>query len=219
MKTAVLIPARFQSSRYPGKPLVELAGANGKKKPLILRSYEAAKKARGVQTVMVLTDDDRIANACEKWSIPFLMTAPECANGTERCADALGQLEPFDLVVNFQGDALLTPPHFIEALIAGMAEDEGAMVATPAMRMRSTEVRTLQAEEASGRVGGTSVVIDEAGRALYFSKRLIPYLPKRALEGEMSPNSASCRSLCLSARGADRICRCGTMRTRAIGRT
>jgi 3-deoxy-manno-octulosonate cytidylyltransferase (CMP-KDO synthetase) len=68
-----------------------------------------------------------------------------------------------------------------------MEQDSGALVATPAMRLRSEEVRTLQAEEAAGRVGGTSVVTDSRGNALYFSKRLIPHLPAGALEREMSP--------------------------------
>ena len=84
------------------------------------------------------------------------MTSPECRNGTERCAEALAQLHDPDLVINFQGDALLTPPGFVEALIARMDDDSDALVATPAMRLRSDEVRALQAEEAAGRVGGTT---------------------------------------------------------------
>ena len=78
------------------------------------------------------------------------MTSPECRNGTERCAEALGQLHDPDLVINFQGDALLTPPGFVEALIARMDEDRDALVATPAIRLRREEVRALQAEEARG---------------------------------------------------------------------
>jgi 3-deoxy-manno-octulosonate cytidylyltransferase (CMP-KDO synthetase) len=115
------------------------------------------------------------------------MTSSECRNGTERCAEALGQLHDVDLVINFQGDALLTPPDFAEALIDRMAQDADAMVATPALRLRSDELRALEAEEAAGRVGGTTVVTDANGRALYFSKRLIPHLPAGALEDEMSP--------------------------------
>jgi len=114
------------------------------------------------------------------------MTSPECRNGTERCAEALAQLHDPDLVINFQGDALLTPPSFVEALVERMKADD-TDVATPAMRLRSSEVRVLQNEEAAGRVGGTTVVTDNGGRALYFSKRLIPHLPGRALAGEMSP--------------------------------
>jgi 3-deoxy-manno-octulosonate cytidylyltransferase (CMP-KDO synthetase) len=187
MNPVILIPARYASSRYPGKPLVELKGAGGAAKPLILRSVEAARRVRGVSGVFVVTDDERIADTCTRSGVGVIMTSPECRNGTERCAEALGQLHDPDLVINFQGDALLTPPGFVEALIERMREDEGASVATPAMRLRPAEVRALQAEEAAGRVGGTSVVTDARGRALYFSKRLIPHLPPGALEGELSP--------------------------------
>lgn len=187
MNVAILIPARFASSRYPGKPLVELRGATGVAKPLIQRSYEAARRVGGSGDVCVVTDDDRIAGAAEAFGAPVIMTSPDCRNGTERCAEALGHLGNADLVVNLQGDALLTPAHFVEALIAHMNEDREAQVATPAIRMRSAEVRMLQDEEAEGRVGGTSVVTDDRGRALYFSKRLLPHLPKGALDGLLSP--------------------------------
>ena len=186
MNVQILIPARYESTRYPGKPLVELKGASGAAKPLIQRSVEAARRVAGVSGVFVATDDERIAEACAPAKVGVITTSPECRNGTERCAEALGQLHDPDLVINFQGDALLTPPGFVEALIARMEEDSDAPVATPAMRLRSDEVRALQAEEAAGRVGGTSVVTDSAGYALYFSKRLIPHLPARALDGEMS---------------------------------
>ena len=187
MNTIILIPARYQSSRYPGKPLVSLKGASGASKPLIQRSVEAARKVAGVSGVFVTTDDERIAEACAAFRVGVIMTSSECRNGTERCAEALGSLHDADLVVNFQGDALLTPAGFVEALIARMNDDADALVATPAMRLRSAEARALQAEEAAGRVGGTSVVTDNEGHALYFSKRLIPHLSPGALDGPMSP--------------------------------
>src|SRR3954453_5481600 len=187
MNVQILIPARYQSTRCPGKPLVELKGATGSAKPLIQRSVEAARRVAGVSGVFVVTDDERIADACTAFGVGVLMTLPECRNGTERCAEALAQLHEPDLVINFQGDALLTPPGFVEALIARMDQDSDALVATPAMRLRSDEVGALQAGEAAGRVGGTSVVIDGSGYALYFSKRLIPHLPVGSLDELMSP--------------------------------
>ena len=187
MNIVILIPARFASSRYPGKPLVELKGATGKAKPLIQRSVEAARRIPGVSGVFVTTDDERIGDACAGFGVGVIMTSPECRNGTERCAEALASLHDPDLVINFQGDALLTPPGFVTALIGHMAANPDSQVATPAMRQRAAEVRALQAEEAAGRVGGTSVVTANDGRALYFSKKLIPYLPKGALEGEITP--------------------------------
>ena len=187
MNRVILIPARYQSSRYPGKPLVPLKGASGDAKPLIQRSVEAARRVSGVSGVFVVTDDERIAEACAPVRVGVIMTSPECRNGTERCAEALGQLHDPDLVVNFQGDALLTPPRFVESLIAQMQADQEAMVATPALRVTSAEVRQLQSEEARGLVGGTTVVTDSRGHALYFSKRLIPHLPAGALDREVSP--------------------------------
>jgi len=187
MNCVILIPARFASTRYPGKPLVELKGAGGSPKPLIQRSVEAARRVPGVSGVYVTTDDQRIAEACQAFGVGVVMTSPQCRNGTERCAEAIAQLHEPDLVINFQGDALLTPPGFVTALIDHMAANPDAAVATPAMRQRSSEVRALQAEEAAGRVGGTSVVTDNQGRAHYFSKKLIPYLPAHSLDGELSP--------------------------------
>jgi 3-deoxy-manno-octulosonate cytidylyltransferase (CMP-KDO synthetase) len=187
MKSVILIPARFASSRYPGKPLVELRGAAGTRKSLIQRSFEAARRVPGVDQVHIVTDDERIGAAAEVFGAPVIMTSKACRNGTERCAEALGSLREVDLVINFQGDALLTPPAFVTALIDHMRTNLDAAVATPAMRQRWSEVRVLLAEEAQGRVGGTSVVIANDGRALYFSKKLIPYFSNGAQDGELSP--------------------------------
>jgi 3-deoxy-manno-octulosonate cytidylyltransferase (CMP-KDO synthetase) len=187
MNSVILIPARYGSSRYPGKPLVKLKGASGVAKPLIQRSVEAARRVAGVSGVFVTTDDERIADACTRYGVGVIMTSPGCRNGTERCAEAVRELHQVDLVINFQGDALLTPPSFVKAAIARMEQDAEVRVATPALRLTSDEVGILKAEEAAGRVGGTSVVTDANGRALYFSKRLIPYLPAGALEGGLSP--------------------------------
>ena len=187
MNTVILIPARYASSRYPGKPLVELRGAGGVAKPLIQRSVEAARRVRGVSGIFVVTDDERIAEACAPARVGVIMTSGECRNGTERCAEAVAQLHQPDLVINLQGDALLTPASFVEALIARFERDADALVATPAMRLRGEEVHALRREEAGGRVGGTTVVTDSRGRALYFSKRLIPHLPAWALEAEPTP--------------------------------
>ena len=106
MNVAILIPARYSSSRYRGKPLVPLKGASGVAKPLIQRSLEAARRVSGVSGVFVTTDNERIADACRDLRVGVIMTSSECRNGTERCAEALPQLHGPDLVINFQGDAL-----------------------------------------------------------------------------------------------------------------
>lgn len=177
MNVVIFIPARLGSSRYPGKPLAPVRGATGEPKPLIQRSFEAAARAAGAGRVMVLTDHEDIEHACRGFGAEAVMTSGECRNGTERCAEALTVVPHADLVINFQGDALLTPPLYVEALVETMRADPAIQVATPAIRLRPDEIRQLQEEEAAGRVGGTSVVVDGGGKALYFSKRLLPYLP------------------------------------------
>ena len=127
MAVLVAIPARYASSRYPGKPLVPLTGATGLAKSLIRRSWEAAKQVSGVDRVVVATDDDRIRAEAEGFGAEVVMTSPDCRNGTERCAEvsrALG--DGYEIVVNLQGDAPLTPPWFVEALVRGLAADPGA---------------------------------------------------------------------------------------------
>ena len=176
MNVVVFIPARLGSTRFPGKPLAKVRGATGRQKPLIQRSFEAAAKA-GASNVVVLTDDDSIADACRGFGAEAVMTSRECRNGTERCAEAVAQIPGVDLVINVQGDALLTPPTYVEALIETMRDEPDTAVATPAIRLGAEEIRELQREEAAGRVGGTSVVVDSEGKALYFSKRLLPFIP------------------------------------------
>ncbi len=176
MSVAILIPARYASTRYPGKPLAELRGATGQSKSLIQRSWEAACKVDGADSVHVVTDDDRIAAAAFGFGADVLMTSPDCANGTERCAEAVaGMARPPNIAVNLQGDAPLTPPVFVEALIKAMNADPDRPVATPVLRCDEYALKGFLADRAAGRVGGTTAVFDRAGRALYFSKEVIPY--------------------------------------------
>ncbi len=176
MRVALIIPARYASTRFPAKPLAPLTGATGRDKPLIRRSWEAAQAVRGVDRVLVATDDDRIAEAARAFGAEVAMTDPACANGTERCAEALEGLAPQpDLVVNFQGDAPLTPPWFVEALIAAMAADPDCDVATPVLRCDAEALDNLRADRRAGRVGGTTAVANAASDALYFSKEVLPY--------------------------------------------
>lgn len=176
MSVAILIPARYASTRYPGKPLAMLRGADGRAKTLIQRSWEAAVKVRGADTVHVVTDDDRIADAAHGFGAGVLMTSPDCANGTERCAEAAAQLSPApEIVVNLQGDAPLTPPGFVETLVAAMHADPACPVATPVLRCDAFALQGFLDDRAAGRVGATTAVFAGDGRALYFSKEVIPY--------------------------------------------
>lgn len=186
MNAAIVVPARYASTRYPGKPLVPLAGAGGVRKPLIRRSWEAACAVPGIARVVIATDDARIAAAADAFGATVAMTPEGCANGTERCAAALPALGDVDVVVNLQGDAPLTPPHFVTGLLAAMA-DEQVAVATPAIRAGPDVARRLLADQAAGRVGGTTVVTDVRGDALYFSKSVIPHVPAARLDDPALP--------------------------------
>jgi 3-deoxy-manno-octulosonate cytidylyltransferase (CMP-KDO synthetase) len=165
----IVIPARFDSSRFPGKPLVPLLGRS-----LIARCIDAAR-ATGL-VAYVATDDARIMAEAEAQGCPAILTAGTCANGTERVCDAVVKagLEA-EVIVNLQGDAPLTPPGFVQALVAAMQADPACQIATPVLRCDDITFARLAADRAAGRVGGTTAVRDGQGRALYFSKELIPY--------------------------------------------
>ena len=174
MSVAVVIPARYASSRYPGKPLADLRQADGTTKSLIRMTWEAAQAIAGVGSVHVATDDDRIRAHCEGFGASVLMTSPDARNGTERCAEAAARLD-VDLIVNLQGDAPLTPPWFVEALIAAMGAGDADM-ATPVLRCDRRTYDMFLEDRRAGRVGGTTAVFDRAMRALYFSKEVIPWI-------------------------------------------
>jgi 3-deoxy-manno-octulosonate cytidylyltransferase (CMP-KDO synthetase) len=191
VKFAILIPARFPSVRFPGKPLAGLVGADGQAKPLIQRSYEAACAVPYAAAVFVATDDVRIADVVRGFGGQVVMTSPDCRNGTERCADALEVLgdqlaAEFDIIVNLQGDAPLTPAFIVGDLVAALAADTGAAMATAGLRCSPSTFAHLIGDAAAGRVGGTTVVVNAAGRALYFSKRVIPYVPENTVNGHQA---------------------------------
>ena len=171
MKAVIIIPARYASTRYPGKPLAKLSLPSGEKKSLIRLSWEAAMAVPGVDSVYVATDDDRIRTAAKDFGADVIMTADSCRNGTERCADALANATlDADLVVNLQGDAPLTPSWFVEDLIAAMTRDPQVQVATPVLRCDALTYGQFVEDRKTGRVGGTTVVFNSSGHGLYFSK-------------------------------------------------
>lgn len=176
----IVIPARFASSRFPGKPLAMVAGRS-----LIERSWRAACGVAGAQGVWVATEDERVAQAVRAFGGQVVMTSAACRNGTERCAEAARHLAGLDMIVNWQGDAPLTPPHVVGDLVAALAGDERAGMATAAMRCCAETYAHVQADAVQGRVGGTTVVVDGGDHALYFSKRILPFLPEGAAPGQV----------------------------------
>jgi 3-deoxy-manno-octulosonate cytidylyltransferase (CMP-KDO synthetase) len=176
-RTVIVIPARYASTRYPGKPLAELRDKDGTAKSLIRRSWEAAIAVRGIDRVYVATDDTRIADHVRAFGGDVIMTSEDCANGTERCADALKGMdaEP-EIVVNLQGDAPLTPAWFVAELVAAMRAAPQADLATPVLRCDQETLDALLADRQAGRVGGTTAVFGAGNRAIYFSKEVIPFV-------------------------------------------
>lgn len=175
----IVIPARYASTRYPGKPLVALKGASGRARSLLERSVMAARAAAsqgGVTGIHVATDDPRIAEEAHRIGADVIMTAESCRNGTERVAEAVEiAVITADIIINLQGDAPLTPPHFVSALIEAMRDDPARQVCTPVLRCDEEAVRNFIADRQAGRVGATTVVSNRLGQALYFSKEVIPF--------------------------------------------
>lgn len=171
MGALVIIPCRYGSSRFPGKPLVAVNGHS-----LIQRVWRIGLAANPALGVVVATDDSRIEQHVRNFGGSVMMTDPACRNGTERAFEVARRLSPTpNIVVNLQGDALLTPPTVIAALISAMESNPSISIATPAVRLTSEQhQRMLQARGAHA--GGTFVVFNKDCDALYFSKSSIPFL-------------------------------------------
>ncbi len=162
MKSVVIIPARYASTRLPGKPLLEIGG-----RPLIEHVYERAARARGISAVVVATDDERIFQAVRRFGGQAVMTSPDHPTGTDRIAEAAEAFDA-DVVVNVQGDEPLIPPEVVERVAAILGPEEPAPMASVMTRVRTP------AEANSPSV--VKVVVDQQGYALYFSRYPIPFV-------------------------------------------
>lgn len=169
---AIVIPARYNSTRLAGKPLEHISG-----RTMIHRVWSIARAVEKIQAVYVATDDDRIADHVRGFGGCVIMTSKECDNGTERVLKAVESLQlPPAIVVNLQGDAVLTPPWVIQALVNEMQRDHTVLMATTAVRMNAQRYDSFRAAKQNGEVGGTTVVFDRRLNALYFSKSVIPFV-------------------------------------------
>ncbi|KAL7243754.1 hypothetical protein ACSBR1_016054 [Camellia fascicularis] len=157
-----IIPARYASSRFQGKPLVPILC-----KPMIQRTWERAKLATTLDQLVVATDDEKIAECCRGFGADVIMTSESCRNGTERCNEALQKLQKsFDIVVNIQGDEPLIEPEIIDGVVKALQAAPDAVF--------STAVTSLKPEDASD-PNRVKCVVDNHGYAIYFSRGLIPY--------------------------------------------
>lgn len=165
MNVTLLIPARYGSSRFPGKPLAPING-----KPMIQHVYERASLARGLKDIYVATDDDRIKDVVEAFGGKVVMTSADAASGTDRIEDALTQLglADTDLVVNLQGDQPLIDPITIEQIISLFERHPGEF-SMATLGVEITEKKELDDPK------HVKMVFDNEFNALYFSRARIPF--------------------------------------------
>ena len=162
MKVLCIIPARYASTRFPGKPLRDIAG-----KPMIVRVYERTTQAKRVQDVVVATDDERIRTAVEEHGGRAVMTRIDHATGTDRLAEVAEKMTDYDLIINVQGDEPLIDPTVIDALVEPFLAD--------AQLSMATAKTLLTDEEEIANPNNVKVITDLSGNALYFSRARIPY--------------------------------------------
>jgi len=162
VKILGVIPARFASTRFPGKPLALIAG-----KPLIQRVVEQCQQAKSLSEIVVATDDERIATAARKFC-RVEMTRADHPSGSDRIAEVAERIS-CDAVVNIQGDEPLIAPNVIDTVAGALAQNEMSTAATPIKNLAELDNPNV-----------VKVVVNAAGRALYFSRRTIPYLREAA---------------------------------------
>lgn len=162
MKVLCVIPARYASTRLPGKPLRDIAG-----KPMVVRVYERASQAGLVDETLVATDDERIRAAVEAAGGKAMLTRADHATGTDRLAEVAEAYPDVDLIVNVQGDEPLIEPGLIDELAGLFAKDDELQMATVKTQMED--------EEEQKNPNNVKVVCDKSGYALYFSRSLLPY--------------------------------------------
>ncbi|MFP6637373.1 MAG: 3-deoxy-manno-octulosonate cytidylyltransferase [Nitrospinaceae bacterium] len=161
IKVVAVIPARWDSSRFPGKPLALIRG-----KPMVQRVFEQASKAKSVSEVIVATDDTRILEVVNDFGGTAIMTSTKHTSGTDRIAEVISDRE-CDIVVNVQGDEPLIPPENIDRIVCPLMEDTSASIVTLKILIKTRE-------ELMDR-NVTKVVVDNSNSALYFSKAPIPW--------------------------------------------
>jgi 3-deoxy-manno-octulosonate cytidylyltransferase (CMP-KDO synthetase) len=162
MKILGIIPARYASTRFPGKPLVEIQG-----KSMIQRVYEQASKCSKLDQVIVATDDERIAAEVSRFGGLFQYTSDKHQSGTDRCAEVSAMHPDFDIIINIQGDEPFIDPEQIELLISCF---DGPQV------LLATLIKAIHKEAELFNVNQPKVVVNAALQAIYFSRETIPHL-------------------------------------------
>jgi len=161
-KAVGIIPARWDSTRFPGKPLHQIAG-----KPLLRHVWEHCLRAKTLNTVIIATDDMRIASAAFDWGAEVALTSGRHRSGTDRIAEVAQNAREFELIVNIQGDEPLIEPHLVDGLVEKLRSNPKIGIVTAAHPFQNSDQAASPHQ--------VKVVIDLAGNALYFSRAPIPY--------------------------------------------
>jgi len=176
-KTAVIIPARMSSSRFPGKPKAMIAGTS-----MIERVWRIGKATNAAE-VFVATDDTELQSFCEQFGASVIMTSPDCLTGTDRVAEATRTLpDEYDIIFNLQGDSPIVPPWILDSIIHVMQQEPEVQIATPMVKLQGQVLQDFIKMKKQGSTTGTTVTFDTQGYALYFSKGFIPFLRDPAIE-------------------------------------
>ncbi len=179
MKLAIAIPARYGSTRFPGKPLAMISG-----KSMLQRVVDVAHKAAEHYddiSVFVTTDDKRIADHAEDIGVACISTSSSCPTGSDRVLSAIRQMSDWpDFIVNLQGDAPFTPPAIITKMLDTFAENPQLEVITPVHRLSWGDLDRLKESKKTTPFSGTTAVINANDKALWFSKTIIPAMRKEA---------------------------------------
>src|SRR5262245_55389080 len=164
-KAVGIIPARWSSTRFPGKPLHVIAG-----KPLLRRVWERSKRAKSLESVIVATDDMRIAEAAFNWGAEVALTVASHCSGTDRIAEVARKAKQFAFIINIQGDEPLIDPRLIDKIVEKLRSDRATQIVTAAHRFEDPG-EALSPHQ-------VKVVVDLAGNALYFSRAPIAFREK-----------------------------------------
>ena len=173
MNTLIVIPARYASSRLPGKPLKKINGQT-----MLSRVVNTARLVTQVEEnvdFIVATDDQRIMDHCDEINSPAVMTSDQCRTGSDRVLEAVKNIgRSPDFILNLQGDAPLTPPEFLSAMIQVKRNNPELAVVTPAVQLSWDELDDLRQSKKETPFSGTTAILNQDGKAIWFSKRILP---------------------------------------------
>lgn len=188
MKTAIIIPARYGSTRFPGKPLTMIAGQTMLSRVVDI-AHKVSEKIDGI-TVAVATEDERIVKHAEEIGVHCVMTSNNCETGSDRVLEAISHIgNDFDIVLGLQGDAPFTPPDALIKIIESFKSNPGYEVVTPVINLRWSELDNLREQKKTTPFSGTTAIVNHEGCALWFSKNILPAIRKeeKYRENEFSP--------------------------------